>query len=335
MSTSETRTQPPASGWKETLHHQLFLTRDGLMAFAVLDGASVPGLLPRLRRDRPEHACLYRGALEPGLAEVAPYLVRLKPGTAFTQWVMNKGWANHWGIFALSRQNLATVRRHFRGFLMIKAPDGRQLYFRYYDPRVLPAFLAVADDHQVKRLFGPVDCYLCEGNGPDEMVLHRLAGNEFATERFNLANEPRDTLTRGSSIAVRELDAEGPARPEILMSIRPDQMDAMARPRREQLPRKIMRYLREQCPQIVQPMADEQLQAFVKGSVDRARSQGITIEWDLCRYCWLEALHGPTFTEDCGWARSILDLTDVTSTERVDMLEHYQRNYYEPMFNPR
>ena len=40
--------------------------------FVVLDGASVPGLLAKLTELQPVHTCLYRGDIEPDLAEVAP-----------------------------------------------------------------------------------------------------------------------------------------------------------------------------------------------------------------------------------------------------------------------
>jgi len=44
----------------------------GVNAFAILDGASVPGLLQHLHRCDPVRECLYRGELQPDIAEVAP-----------------------------------------------------------------------------------------------------------------------------------------------------------------------------------------------------------------------------------------------------------------------
>ncbi|MCK7510898.1 MAG: DUF4123 domain-containing protein [Desulfobacterales bacterium] len=71
--------------------------------YAVLDGASIKSLGPKLYNLRPEHVCLYRGRLEPDMAEVAPYLVRLEQDSAFAQWVLGDGWGKHWGIFAVTR----------------------------------------------------------------------------------------------------------------------------------------------------------------------------------------------------------------------------------------
>ena len=49
--------------------------------YAILDGASVPELPQTLERFEVESECLFRGDLEPGLALVAPYLVRLQRRT--------------------------------------------------------------------------------------------------------------------------------------------------------------------------------------------------------------------------------------------------------------
>src|SRR6266705_199728 len=74
--------------------------------FAVLDGASVPGLPMLLYQHKPEHCCLYRGELEPDMATVAPYLVRLKAESKFTELVFTEGWGTHWGSFLVSSVTL-------------------------------------------------------------------------------------------------------------------------------------------------------------------------------------------------------------------------------------
>src|SRR5690242_10807589 len=72
---------------------------DGGAIYALLDGASVPELRQKLADHEPEHICLYRGDLEPDMAEVAPYMVKLDNESPFTDWVLDRGWGNHWGIF--------------------------------------------------------------------------------------------------------------------------------------------------------------------------------------------------------------------------------------------
>lgn len=145
----------------ETLRALLFAHEDE-STYAVLDGASVPGLLPQLSSAKEEWACLYRGELEPDLAEVAPYLVKLRRQSPLTDWILSEGWGNHWGIFAITQVGLEALRRHFRHFLRVKDPAGRILYFRFYDPRVLRVYLPTCNRAEIKTIYGPVLRYIAE-----------------------------------------------------------------------------------------------------------------------------------------------------------------------------
>ncbi len=144
--------------------------------YAALDGAANPDLLDHLYADpRPEFICLYRGELAPDIAEVAPYLVLLKLGHPFTDWLLTEGWGKHWGIFALAKTSLKALRTHFRRFLMVRDPEGKQVYFRFYDPRVLQAFLPTCNAEELGFLFGPVSCFWCEaetGHHLDSFTVH-------------------------------------------------------------------------------------------------------------------------------------------------------------------
>jgi len=151
------------------LHRQLF-TEAGQNVYVVLDGASVPELLERLAQDGPEYVCLYRGELEPDLAACAPYLVQLRREAPFTEWVIQQGWGKHWGIFAASPADLKTMRKHFRTFLVVKDPEGKQLYFRYYDPRVLRVYLPTCNAEETAHVFGPVSRFLLEDEAPATLL---------------------------------------------------------------------------------------------------------------------------------------------------------------------
>jgi len=163
----------------ETLQKHLFSQYD-TNVYAVLDGASMPDLeLPRLLwKLKPEHVCLYRGQLEPDMAEVAPYLVKLEYDHPFTKLVLEKGWGNHWGVFAVTRleAGLREMRNHFRRFLMVMNPEGKTVYFRYYDPRVLRVYLPTCNAEEIEMVFGPISCYIVEDEDP--AVLVRLLGDD-------------------------------------------------------------------------------------------------------------------------------------------------------------
>ncbi len=158
---SDAEIQAAASFKRDGLTGRLFGVPE-LNVYAVLDGASIPDLLDVFDEFQPEYACLYRGELDPSLAECAPYLVQLQPDHPFTTWLLEEGWGKHWGIFATSQADMPAVRKHFRMFLIVKDPDGNQLYFRYYDPRVLRAYLPTCNVPERSFVFGPLQMIIVE-----------------------------------------------------------------------------------------------------------------------------------------------------------------------------
>ena len=151
------RTQNPL----DILIRHLFAD-SGAHVYAVLDGAAIPDLSQVLQEYRMEPVCLYRGTLIPELARVAPYLFNLQRESPFTMWLLQQSWERHWGIFALARSDWRPMREHLCNLGMVYDPDGRPLYFRYYDPRVLRVYLPSCDAEDLQTLFGPISCLLCE-----------------------------------------------------------------------------------------------------------------------------------------------------------------------------
>jgi hypothetical protein len=174
------------SGTMEAVSSFLFEQEEGNV-YAILDGASVPGLLEKLRaQPPPEYECLYRGEPTPDIAEVAPYLVRLKADTPFTEWVLREGWGKHWGVFAVTTADLLAARLHFRRFLRVYDPDGKPLYFRYYDPRVLRVYLPTCNASELSAFFGPVAAFVLEDEQPGTALRFRNEGGKLARRAQNV-----------------------------------------------------------------------------------------------------------------------------------------------------
>lgn len=160
-----------------------------VIVYAVLDGASVAGLLNMLHQHRPEHICLYRGDLAPDIAHVAPYLIRMEPKSPFTDWVLDRGWGNHWGVFATAKADLTAMRQHFRRFLTVHDSKGTPLLFRYYDPRVLRVYLPTCNAEELEAIFGPVLRYVMEGERPEELLQCQLSKGALVQEKQSLLQE--------------------------------------------------------------------------------------------------------------------------------------------------
>jgi hypothetical protein len=67
---------------------------------------------------------------------------------------------------------------------MVKKEDGEQLYFRFYDPRVLRVFLPTCDRQQLSDFFGPVDYFVCEDEDPVSGMMFSLKEGELKIERI-------------------------------------------------------------------------------------------------------------------------------------------------------
>jgi hypothetical protein len=137
--------------------------------YAVLDACDAPAVPEKARELGEERAVsLYRGSAEEMYWAIAPYLAVVDTG--MLEWICSELWDQPWGIFAVADADLEAMRRHFRRFLIVSAPDGEQWYFRFYDPRVLRRFLPTCSADQVNELFGLVVSFAISGGESTEIA---------------------------------------------------------------------------------------------------------------------------------------------------------------------
>jgi hypothetical protein len=168
-----------------------------LKFYAILDGARSDKIYPALKEYSVKHKCLfvahqllYGGRLPHVLAMAAPYLVELQPGDLFTRWVISRGWGNSWGIFLGSTSTFSILARHFRRFLMVKTEEGEKFYFRYYDPRVLRAYLPTCSKTELSYLFEEVRLFIAEEEDGKRMIEYYPDGNRFKARYVRIEKEP-------------------------------------------------------------------------------------------------------------------------------------------------
>ncbi len=132
-----------------------------LSVWAVLDCARDPKIYLGLLESRLEFRCLYSGTLPRELEMVAPHLVELSPTNRLTARWLDEGWGQSWGVF-LKVEDASNLRHHLRKFLKVQDEEGRRLVFRYYDPRVLRAYLPTCTPDESVTVFGPIDSFFVE-----------------------------------------------------------------------------------------------------------------------------------------------------------------------------
>jgi hypothetical protein len=51
----------------------------------------------------------------------------------------------------------------------VRDERGNRLVFRYYDPRVLRVYLPTCTASELRRVFGPIECFWMESGDPEEL----------------------------------------------------------------------------------------------------------------------------------------------------------------------
>ncbi|MBK1705564.1 DUF4123 domain-containing protein [Halochromatium glycolicum] len=155
---------------------------DDSQLYAVLDGAAmIPDIVQRLRQYAIKSGCLLPGEVDSELRRVAPHLAHLNEQPAFLEWLLKEGLGKHWGVFLVTPAAFQTLRQHLQTPLHVYSPDSEPLLFRFYDPRVLRAYLPTCEDQQLAQFFGPISCFLAERD--DSMMLEIFELREGALHR--------------------------------------------------------------------------------------------------------------------------------------------------------
>jgi hypothetical protein len=156
--------------------------------YAVLDAARDWKVKPLVEEfPAGDVRCLFSGESATELAGQAPYLVRLPADCPQLEPLVLDGWGDSWGVFLTCREPAEEVRAHLRKFLMVElegqGPDGgpAEAYFRFYDPRVMRAFLPTCNEAETAEFFGPVRAWLLEGRKPDTLL--RFTGGKSGVRK--------------------------------------------------------------------------------------------------------------------------------------------------------
>lgn len=129
---------------------------------------------------------LYDGAADNVLSKFAPYVVQLRPDSALLHALVENGWGRGWVCFFTSEAPLEELGRHFRKFFMVQLEGGNEIYFRFYDPRVLRGFLPAGSAEELAAFFGPVVEWLIEAKNSAMMLKITNASDGLRTRTIPL-----------------------------------------------------------------------------------------------------------------------------------------------------
>ncbi len=137
--------------------------------YVLLDAAQDPQILAFLGRNQTEWRSLYEGQSAYQLAAQAPYLSTVPGERDWVAELLRKYWGRGCVTFVSCDLPIDDMRKHFRRFLYVQNAAGEQLYFRFYDPRILRAFLPTCTPDQLAEFLGAIRQFIVEGDEPTDL----------------------------------------------------------------------------------------------------------------------------------------------------------------------
>lgn len=262
--------------------------------YALLDACDSPAVPPKMWGMGEETAVsLYRGSAEEDYWSFAPYLARCDAGTL--DWIVKTLWSEPWGLFVVADQPIEALRKHFRRFLIVDDPDGEEMYFRFYDPRVMRKFLPTCSGKELNVLFDDIRSFIiADESGTDaNLEIRRVPGAWSPTPAW-------------FGIGQR-------------LQIGQEQMDAFGPEAERSFEAKLVKHLRKEHAAVTRSLPDELLLDMARGGVARARSYGIAWESNLMAYVGLMFEMAPNFDEHPR-IRGVMASANVDPETKLDLI---------------
>jgi hypothetical protein len=262
---------------------------DDVKLYAMLDACDEPSVPVFAAKLKDRAASLYRGNAEQEQAKSAPYIA-VVDGVVF-DWIHENLWGKPWGFFASSRIDLLALRTHFRRFLIVEGAEAKELYFRFYDPRVLEPFLASADAAKLARFFGPVE----------EMQIVNADLEVLAFQPFSKSTPP---TSNSQKIMFSNSD-----------------MEAYANARRAIFAKRLFTQIAGKLKDLGRTIDHQVLAEQVDQGIRRALTYEMNAQCDIARYVETMCIHVKGFVGD----RDLIPIQDILLDRRVDWSERLDR----------
>jgi hypothetical protein len=261
---------------------------------ALIDASRDVEILPLLSRSEVYYDSLFEGTWAQWLITWAPYLVQLPKSSRLLESLVREGWGKHWGVYLTSLAPFEVVRAHMRRWLWIQTEEGKKLYFRFYDPRTLRAFLPTLSVREQQQFFGPVKRWLLE-DGCEGEVLEYVPEPGVILERSLVMSSP--------------------------FIIRPAQIRCFEKASYVQFKEQIHAFLSEQLPQQSKALGVSGLHDFIEAGIAAARRYGLEAEQHLVDFLWVRLKWGANFDHQYDWAVRILNATNLTPANKIAQLK--------------
>lgn len=147
--------------------------------YLLLDPARDPRIHDAITTFGTRYHCIF-GDVPPALARVAPHLVAVGDDTPIVGMFAGEGRDRSWGVMLRSEATIDDLATHLYGLVRARMPDGHEVLFRFYDPRVLRAYLPTCTPDELAEVFGPIEAFLVE-QGDGQWLTYSREREQLAT----------------------------------------------------------------------------------------------------------------------------------------------------------
>lgn len=253
-----------------------------------------------LERSGLEHRCLFKGDAYDELKNVAPWIVRLEEGSAFTRNLFTRSdaswhlWEREPGIYFRSRGALDEMWRHFRKFTRVQDKDQQWFYWRFWDVETVPIFL--------EKAAWPKNLPYLVGDAVFSITLIRSKGPVEVIKENRLP-------TQGVGLSFKDVS---------ILSIREKKIS------------ELRKYFCDLTPRRFRAIGKNQQENFLRHLMVRSEKLRITKYSEIAYLGCLMQAFGCWFDVDPSYYRINRFITDPEYNEnphRVDLLHQERENY--------
>ena len=169
-------------------------TGSGMALYGLADGAANAYIHAHLQAHDTPHLALYQH--NDLSEEQSPWLFPLIPGDIFSEWYLQESPAQYWGIQLATPLSLSELADHLKPFLTLQDEQGILYLMRFYDPRVINAYLTALTDKQRQDFFRPGLQLWADAPGQTETLLHYQQGQQQNQQKDSQADKHRYSRTR-------------------------------------------------------------------------------------------------------------------------------------------
>ena len=264
-------TEPSLFAYRKPLRHEAL--------FALLDATAFEHLGATLKHAELDYISLFSNDDAVLLENEAPYLVALTRQTS-AQWkpILRYAQRKNAGIALAAKSDLQTLRRHWKKWLSVTLPEQEKpVLFRFYDPRVLFAFIATLSPAEGAAFFGPVSDI---GGFPQEQMtlISRTAANHNVAPR---------AFTAGS-----------------LYAITPTQIEALEEVVSDTFKERLKRYLRIVWWQYAEDLPEAELNEIVELGIADAERLGTDATLAVINMTLIRLIDPQLSTDDFYWQQA-------------------------------